>query len=67
MSFYYSGAVKQIGTEKEKEAENTKARPHKVLTLCEKVLKEEMEIGMRLLGVKHLDELGPEFLDCSKL
>lgn len=31
------------------------------------VLQEEMEIGMKLLGVTRLDQLGPQYLDCSRL
>ncbi|KAI9635394.1 L-mandelate dehydrogenase [Dioszegia hungarica] len=31
------------------------------------ILQEEMDIGMKLLGVTRLDQLGPEYLDCSKL
>lgn len=31
------------------------------------LLEEEIEIGMKLLGVTRLDQLGPEYLDTSKL
>ncbi|KAI9638242.1 L-mandelate dehydrogenase, partial [Dioszegia hungarica] len=31
------------------------------------ILKHEMEVGMRSLGVTRLDQLGPEYLDCKKL
>lgn len=31
------------------------------------VLKHEMEIGMRSLGVTRLDQLRPELLDCKRL
>jgi isopentenyl diphosphate isomerase/L-lactate dehydrogenase-like FMN-dependent dehydrogenase len=31
------------------------------------VLREEMEISMRLMGVKNIQELGPEYLETSRL
>jgi isopentenyl diphosphate isomerase/L-lactate dehydrogenase-like FMN-dependent dehydrogenase len=31
------------------------------------VLKGEMEISMRLLGVNSVDQLGPEYLNCERL
>jgi isopentenyl diphosphate isomerase/L-lactate dehydrogenase-like FMN-dependent dehydrogenase len=31
------------------------------------VLKGEIEISMRLLGVTRVDQLGPEYLNCEKL
>lgn len=31
------------------------------------VLEEEIAIGMQLLGVTHVDQLGPQYLDTSKI
>lgn len=31
------------------------------------VLKGEIEISMRLLGVTRVDQLGPEYLNCERL
>lgn len=31
------------------------------------ILQEEMTIGMKLLGVTSVDQLGPEYLDLSKI
>lgn len=31
------------------------------------VLREEMEISMRLMGVKNIQELGPQYLETSRL
>ncbi|ORX36799.1 L-mandelate dehydrogenase [Kockovaella imperatae] len=31
------------------------------------ILREELEISMRLLGVTNIDQLGPEYLNCSRI
>ena len=35
--------------------------------VCDSPLKGEIEISMRLLGVKRVDQLGPEYLNCERL
>lgn len=40
---------------------------HRDVTLTRTVLHEEMRTWMRMLGVTRLDQLGPQYVDISKL